>query len=397
MSQPTSKSPASILVVDDVAENRGLLVRRLNRLGIDDIEQAANGVEALAAIGKKRFDLVLLDIMMPELDGFGVLEQLKLDGRDDDLPIIVISALNDVEPVARCIELGAEDFIFKPFDPILLRARVRASLEKKALRDRTRAELARKQIELNEARTLQLALVPPAFNGTIGGHTVSIEVVLEPAKEVGGDLVDHFRIGDDLLVLALGDVSDKGAGAALVMARTHALLRGLAMRPDADTLFRHPEHAAQLLNATLAHDNASRMFVTLLLAGIDLSSGHAALVRAGHVPPFLRRARGDVERLKALGGPPLGATAKAQYTSSALVIAPGDRLLAVTDGYTEAESPDGALLGEAPIESFMAQLKPDDPTPLATLTGMVKAFAADRPAADDMAAVLLSIEPTSPP
>src|SRR6202012_786678 len=106
----------------------------------------------------KPYDLVLLDIMMPVLDGFGVLEVLKRDGRINELPVVVISALNEIDPVVRCIELGAEDFIFKPFNPTLLRARVLASLEKKALRDRTREERARKRRELDEARTLQLAL-----------------------------------------------------------------------------------------------------------------------------------------------------------------------------------------------------------------------------------------------
>src|SRR5215510_8251931 len=166
-------SPAAVLVVDDVPENRDLLVRRLQRLGINEIEQAANGVEALAAIERRNFDLVLLDIMMPELDGFGVLERLKANGRVNDLPIVVISALSEIEPVVRCVELGAEDFIFKPFNPTLLRARVLASLEKKALRDRTREELRRKQAELAEARTLQLSLVPPPFRGKIGGIGIS--------------------------------------------------------------------------------------------------------------------------------------------------------------------------------------------------------------------------------
>src|SRR5215510_717410 len=164
-------SPAAVLVVDDVPENRDLLVRRLQRLGINEIEQAANGVEALAAIERRNFDLVLLDLMMPELDGFGVLERLKANCRVNDLPILVISALSEIEPVVRCIELGAEDFIFKPFNPTLLRARVMASLEKKALRDQTREELRRKQSELDEARTLQLALVPAPLRETIHGRS----------------------------------------------------------------------------------------------------------------------------------------------------------------------------------------------------------------------------------
>ena len=142
---------------------------------------------------------MLLDIMMPEIDGFAVLDTLRADGRVNDLPIIVISAMNEIDAVVRCIERGADDFLFKPFNPVLLRARVLASLEKKVLRDRTRDELKRKQAELNEARTLQLALVPPPFHEMRGGRPVAIDVHLEPAKEVGGDLVDHFHIGDDLV------------------------------------------------------------------------------------------------------------------------------------------------------------------------------------------------------
>jgi phosphoserine phosphatase RsbU/P len=392
MNQTIAPGKAAVLVVDDVAENRDLLVRRLKRLGIDQIEQAANGIEALAAIDRRSFDLVLLDIMMPELDGFGVLERLRGDGRINDLPIVVISALSEIDPVVRCIELGAEDFIFKPFNPTLLRARVTATLEKKALRDRTRDELRRKQAELNEARTLQLALVPAGLRGAVNGRAVTIEVLLEPAREVGGDLVDHFQVGENLLVLAVGDVSDKGAGAALMMARTHALLRGLAMRPDAPALFRSPEQAVGLLNATLAEGNASGMFVTFLLGSLDVASGTLAYVRAGHVPPFLRRASGTVERLNAFGDLPLGVAEQAAYHSGAVTMAPGDRLLVVTDGYIEAEDPGGSLFGAAPIEAFMAALTANDAAPLRTLTDMIRSFESGRPTSDDMAAILLSFE-----
>ena len=393
MTVTQAPSDAAVLVVDDVAENRDLLVRRLQRLGIKDIAQAANGIEALAAIERKNFQLVLLDIMMPEMDGFGVLERLKQDGRINDLPVVVISALNEIDPVVRCVELGAEDFIFKPFNPILLRARVLASLEKKALRDHTREELRRKQAELNEARTLQLALAPPAFRGAIGGRAVAIDVLLEPAKEVGGDLVDHFRIGDDLVVLALGDVSDKGAGAALVMARTHSLIRGLAARPDAKELFANPERAVDLINAALAGGNTNDMFVTFLLATVDLAQDRVAYVRAGHVPPFVRRAGGAVERLGALGGLPLGMIEGTAYKSATVDFAAGDRLLVLTDGFTEAADPADVLFGEAPIEALLGQIAENDTAALATLTAQVRAHEGGQPSSDDMAAVLLWREP----
>ena len=388
---------AKILVVDDVAENRDLLLRRLTRLGFQDIDQATNGIEALAAIEAKAYDLVLLDIMMPELDGFGVLETLKRDGRINELPILVISALSEIEPVVRCIELGAADFIVKPFNPTLLRARVLSTLEKKALSDLTRDELKRKQLELNEARTLQLALAPPPFAGTISGRALSIDVLLDPAKEVGGDLVDHFCIGDDILVLALGDVSDKGAGAALMMARTHAMLRALTARPDAADLFREPQQALGILNTALAAGNDSCMFVTFLLASLHLATGNLAYVRAGHIPPFHRNGTGKVARLRCTGGPPLGLVENTAYQAETVTLNPGDRLLVLTDGFTEAHDPGHSVYGEARIEEFLAGLAPSEAEPLKRLVGQVRTFEAGRPAFDDMAAILLSLEPKPPP
>jgi sigma-B regulation protein RsbU (phosphoserine phosphatase) len=385
-----SERTASILVVDDVAENRDLLLRRLGRLGFKDIDQAANGNEALAAIAAKAYDLVLLDIMMPELDGFGVLEVLKRDGRINELPVVVISALSEIEPVVRCIELGAEDFLFKPFNPTLLRARVLATIEKKALRDQTRDELARKQRELNEARTLQLALAPPPFAGTLGGRAIRIDVLLEPAKEVGGDVVDHFVLADGTVVLALGDVSDKGAGAALMMARTHALVRGLAGRPDAAALFGAPARALDLVNAALAQGNASCTFVTYFLAALDMASGRLAYVRAGHIPPYRRDGAGAVERFGVLGGPPLGLDEAMRYRGGEATLAPGDRLLILTDGFTEAHDPHGTLYGDDRVATFMAAVEAGEADPLARLVADVRAFEAGRPAFDDKAALLVT-------
>jgi sigma-B regulation protein RsbU (phosphoserine phosphatase) len=383
---------AKILVVDDVVENRDLLVRRLKRLGFSAIDQATNGIEALAAIGDKAYDLVLLDIMMPELDGYGVLDALKKDGRINDLPVVVISALNEIDPVVRCIELGAEDFMFKPFNPTLLKARVLASLEKKALRDHTREELKRQQIELKEARTLQLSLLPAPFRGAVSGRALSIDVALEPAKEVGGDLVDHFRIGENLIVIELGDVSNKGAGAALMMARTQAMFRALAARPDADELFRVPERAADLVNNALAQGNANCTFVTLLLATYDAATGQFTYVRAGHVPPFHRADNGGVTRLDVLGGPALGFMEGITYRSSTVTLSPGDRILIVTDGVTEAQQPGAELYGDNRVVEFMAALAADAPDPLKQLVQNVRTFEEGSPPFDDTAAILLTLD-----
>ena len=118
-------------MVDDNPANRDMLSRRLMRQGYA-VATAENGREALAAVRIQAFDMVLLDIMMPEMDGYTVLQQVKADKALRHIPIIMISALDEMSSVVRCIESGAEDYLPKPFDPILLNARIGACLEKNA-------------------------------------------------------------------------------------------------------------------------------------------------------------------------------------------------------------------------------------------------------------------------
>jgi class 3 adenylate cyclase len=130
-----SAEGATLLVVDDNEDNRYTLTNRLKRQGYTDVVTASDGRQALELLRAQPFDLVLLDIMMPELNGYQVLEQLKADDRLRHVPVIMISAVDELESVVRCIELGAEDYLQKPFNPTLLRARIGACLEKKRLRD----------------------------------------------------------------------------------------------------------------------------------------------------------------------------------------------------------------------------------------------------------------------
>lgn len=146
----------TLLVVDDDEANRTMLARRLMRLG-HEVEMAANGRLALELLRTKSFDLLLLDIQMPELNGYEVLEQLKADPILRALPVIVLSASSETDRVAHCIEMGAEDYLPKPFDPVLLQARISACLEKKRLRDREEAHL--RQIETEKRRSDELLRV----------------------------------------------------------------------------------------------------------------------------------------------------------------------------------------------------------------------------------------------
>ena len=129
-----TEGPGFVLVVDDDAVNRLLLSRALERDG-HHVRAVANGLEALQALRDEPFDCVLLDVLMPEMDGYQVLEHIRSDPRLRRTPVIMVSALEDIESVVRCIEMGADDYLPKPFDPVLLRARINAGLARKRLDD----------------------------------------------------------------------------------------------------------------------------------------------------------------------------------------------------------------------------------------------------------------------
>ena len=152
----------SILVVDDVEDNRYMLTRRLDRLGYNKVDTATDGEEALVKLGDTPYDLVLLDIMMPGMDGYEVLRVMKRDPRFRDIPVIVVSALGEMDATIKCIELGAEDRLPKPFDPVLLRARISASLDKKRLRDLQTEHLRQIETEKSRADAILHDILPDA-------------------------------------------------------------------------------------------------------------------------------------------------------------------------------------------------------------------------------------------
>jgi phosphoserine phosphatase RsbU/P len=224
VSTETSTGPR-ILVVDDNDDNRYTLTLYLDLEGYRDIVTADDGEEAIGRLKSEPFDLVLLDVMMPKLDGYQVLSWLKDQPRLRDLPIIMISALNEMNSVVRCIELGAVDYLLKPFNPVLLKARLGATLEKKQLRDQINAHLARLESELEAARKLQVGMVPHVFPAPTAQWPIDLFAMMQPAREVGGDLYDFFTLADGRLCFLIGDVSGKGMPAALFMARTKSLVR----------------------------------------------------------------------------------------------------------------------------------------------------------------------------
>lgn len=182
-----------ILAVDDDPVNRNMLIRRLRKLGFE-VEEAVDGHDALQKLKNLSFDLVLLDVMMPGLDGFQTLEFMKSDPRLRHVPVIMLTALDDPASTVRCIETGAEDYVPKPFNAVILRARITASLEKKRLRDKEQAFIAEIQSERAKSDRLLLNVLPKPIADRLkaGEHTIVdsfIEATVLFADIVGFTLI----------------------------------------------------------------------------------------------------------------------------------------------------------------------------------------------------------------
>ncbi len=182
-----------ILVVDDIESNRELVSRRLGRDG-HRVATAAGGRQALAMLRAEDFDLVLLDLMMPEMNGFEVLAQLKADTRLRETPVIMISALDEIDSVVRCIEAGAEDYLSKPFDPVLLNARISAGLEKKRWRDRERMYLDRLESEKKKYERLLLNILPHQVVGRLNAGETAIADRFDEVSVLFADLVGFTEL-----------------------------------------------------------------------------------------------------------------------------------------------------------------------------------------------------------
>ena len=391
LTQAAPDRAARILVVDDVEDNRDLLILRLEREGYRNIASAEDGEEALALLDAQEFDLVLLDVMMPRVDGYQVLERLRAAGRLHDLPIIVISAVSEIDSVVRCIELGAVDYLTKPFNPVVLRARVGASLEKKRLRDEVRVHMARLAEELEAARELQRSMVPASFPDA--AQPVEIFARMEPAREVGGDLYDFFFLADGRLCFLTGDVSGKGVPAALFMARTKNLIRlvtGFMAEAGAERL--SPDAIISRVNRELCEDNATFMFVTLFFGLLDPASGELHYCNAGHDPPYWLSARG-VEPVPGAQGMALGVQAEFSYATGKVRLGRGDTLFLSTDGITEAVNPQDELFSKSRLEAVLRDAVDRPITALVDgVAEAVKTFADAAPQSDDITAMALRLK-----
>jgi sigma-B regulation protein RsbU (phosphoserine phosphatase) len=390
-----TNSTAALLVVDDNEDNRYTLTRRLNREGYQNLTTANNGREALERLTSQPFDLVLLDVMMPDMNGYEVLEHVKANASLRDVPIIMISALDEIDSVIRCIELGAEDYLNKPFNPVLLRARVGALLEKKRLRDEVKRNLERLEEEMDSARALQIGMLPRNFPVCSADQPMSVHAVMHAAREVGGDLYDYFYAGENTFCFLVGDVSGKGASAAMFMARTRSLLRmtvDLWRQWRADPI--EPGQLMEAVNRELCQNNDERMFVTLFLGLFETRTGVLSFVNAGHPAPHLLSADGDTGQIAAKPALPLGVRSHAKFEGRTLALAAGDALFVCSDGVFEALNEKGELFSIERLNQELIAANAEDPIEIVRVVkNAVDVFTGTAPKADDVTALALRWRP----
>ncbi len=388
-----SAAASRLLVVDDIADNRDLLARRLQRLGYREIEMAADGFEALEKNRAQPFDAILLDVMMPRMSGVEVLETLRSENRLEATPVIMISAATELDTVVRCLELGAEDYLTKPFNPVLLRARLGSVLEKRALRAEVRRQLAAIEAELADARRQQLSMVPDEFPSGLGAVGVDVHAALHPARQIGGDLYDCFQVGEDRLCVAVADVSGKGTPAALFMARTRSLLRAATLQAHELTgQAPNPAAIVAVINAELCKNNPIGMFVTLFVGQLDLRDGTLTYVCAGHVRPYLLRQDGSVAELACRADRPLGVFDDAPFHDGVLHLEPGEAMVVISDGVPDMLNAAGESFDLARVHDALTAMQA---LPAEAITsGLVRQaleFAAGAPQADDVTVLTLRL------
>jgi class 3 adenylate cyclase len=257
---------ARLLVVDDNEDNRYLLVQRLQREGYRDVLQAADGVQAMGILAERNVDLVLLDVLMPGMDGHQVLERIYGDVAMRNIPVIMISAVDELETVVRCIEAGAEDYLQKPFNPVLLRARVRASLDKKRLRDETI-----KQLQV--IRGVFGKYVPESVvDSIISGHG-NIEPMQSMATILYTDIEDFTRIAESMSPEQVVDMLNAYFESVIEVITRHGgivnQLQGDAMLVTYNLPVADPQHADQALRTAI---EIQRLVEQEKFAGITLGT-----------------------------------------------------------------------------------------------------------------------------
>lgn len=396
----SDRTNAKILIVDDIPANLNVLSQALETEGYE-IVAAPSGKIALQIAHRTQPDLILLDIMMSDIDGFETCRRLKADTSTAEIPVIFITAQDETSSLVKGFAVGGVDYIQKPFRHEEVRARVKTYLTIKQLQDGLQAANAelekaytqletdntRKTEELETARTIQQGFLPdsvpePSF--------LEIACFQNPATEVGGDYYDFFAHSDKKLIVAIGDATGHGVGASLIVSATKMAL----MMSDEQDL----EQKICQLNACLKRINGyHRLNMALCLVELTSASDSATVdvkTAGGGMPPlYLLRENGTVEEI-AVEGLPLGAMETAKYSSKEFQMNRGEMLILMSDGLPERQNARGEMFGYTGVVAQIQKFGRTEKTAQGVLEALVEnsdAWAKDTPQNDDVTLVVLKV------
>ena len=379
---------ARVLVVDDNRINRHLLLALLERGGITLIEQAEDGHDALVRIERFKPDLVLLDLMMPQMDGFEMCRRLRADSRWKSLPVLVQSSLNRAEDRARAFAAGATDYVTKPINAVELLARVRIHLRKRTMLRDLQQYHGRTEAELELARAMQARMLPgPDRLAELEAATgIAIHTHFAPSSELGGDFWGIERLPDGRVAIYLVDFSGHGVGAALNTFRLDAICRQIGSTELS------PAEFLAAVNRRLCGLLPCGQFATMLTGVVDPAAGLFHYASAGSTAPMMWHPGDEAPRLGDGSGLPLGLLASASYDSRLMSMPPGARLFLYSDAAIEI--PIGGedsheVLDEYGLATLFAR-RLQEPDDAALLSGLLGDLKATGPIDDDLTALLLT-------
>ncbi|WP_455630278.1 PP2C family protein-serine/threonine phosphatase [Parabacteroides sp.] len=350
-----------ILSVDDEQDLEVLLThyfRRKIRKGEYEFTFAHNGLEALKLmVESPNFDIILSDINMPEMDGLTLLSKIN-ELRNPAQKCIMVSAYGDMKNIRTAMNRGAFDFATKPIDMDDLSTTIEKAIEQIKYIKETQKEhyqLQSLQTDLATAGEIQKAILPckfPPFPEL--EKTLDIYASMTPAKDIGGDFYDFFRINEDKIGFVMADVSGKGIPAALFMAVSNTLLRSVAMSMETTN------ECMDEVNRLLCKASVNSMFVTMFYGILNHKTGDIDFTNAGHNPAYVLRSNGDVEKVPQHANFVAGGLEGFVYKNDTTHLEPGETIVLYTDGVTEAFNAENKPFDEERLEDSLAELYYED-------------------------------------
>jgi sigma-B regulation protein RsbU (phosphoserine phosphatase) len=390
LEKPTASQVASqgtILIVDHDRLSRDILARNLQREGYG-VEIEEKGPQALDRLERGNFDLVLWEVQLPTLNGLDMLNHVRKHPVLQHIPTVLLSEVKDLELVIQCIEAGASDYLPKPFNPALLKARIRSCMERKKMRDQEQRLLARIKtyqerisMELAEAKAYLQSLLPPPQQ-----QPFSADWRFIPSSELGGDSFGYHWIDEDHFALYLLDVCGHGVGAALLSVTVLNLLRSHAL---AGADFRHPSEVLSAANQAFPMEQQNDRYFTLWYGVYQRSTRTLTYSGGGHPPALLFEPGATDAKKLAARGMMVGAMPNSRYVSQSCEVPAGSRLFLFCDGAYEITLPSGRVSTFDEFAIQLGKLPADGPIELDAIVAQIFQLRGSRELEDDLSLIAI--------